>query len=137
MNRLSFPVLAIKNQVVHVYHDDDALSQCSRTALSNGWFKNLILIDAELRRFTVRHATKVGTVGALWGFDVFLNQRLRVSLQLVGLEEKLSLEQVKGMLQRAIDADPGHWESGGELNRIREQVDRADGYLELIDILDR
>lgn len=130
-------MLAIENQVVEVYHNDDELTQCSRTALSDGWFKGLTLIDAELRRFTVRDATKIGTIGALWGFDIFLNQRLRVSLQFAGLEEKVSLEQVKGMLQRAIDADPDHWESGGELNRLRESIDRANGYLELIEILDR
>ena len=58
----------------------DALTTCTKVALKNGYFDDLLIVDANGVGYQVKGARKLHGVGPFFGYNIFLNQRIKVEL---------------------------------------------------------
>jgi hypothetical protein len=101
----------------------DDLNQCSKTALKKGFFSDQILVDASGRTFGVQSAKKVHGVGPFWGYNLFLNQRIKVELTLRPLPS-MSLEEVRARVREAFTGNQ-RWDASADMEGLQRSIASA------------
>lgn len=97
-------------------------------------FDDLLIIDSQGSGYRVRGADKLHGVGPFWGYNIFLNQRLRVQLNFTEGPISFSLDDVKGLVERSFRHWNG-WASRGDLKDLRNRVSSATSFKELSELL--
>jgi len=136
IEEVKFPVVALaRSSAITVYESKELLTKCFNRALANGYFENLFIIDSNCLGIEVMNAEKIGTVGGLWGYDIFLDQTIRVKLLLNNTVEQLSLDEVKNKILSTINENRSFWSSGESVAIIQSKITSARNMLDLINIL--
>ena len=99
------------------------LNECTSFALRRGFFKNQLLVDASGRSVMVQSATKLHGIGPFWGYNIFLNQRIRVQL-VAQAAASLSLEAVRTKTLKALEGRQ-QWDAGADIDELREKISGA------------
>ena len=97
-------------------------------------FDDLLLIDSRGAGYRVHGASKLHSVGPFWGYNIFLNQKLRVRLNFTEGPIKISLEDVKELIERSFKRWSG-WPSRGDFKVLRKRVSAATSFRVLAEIL--
>lgn len=127
-----FPALVLsKDGTMSVARTAAQLETCTRVALRNGYYRGLNIVDSAGREFTVGEARKVGTVGPFLGFNIFLNQRIRVHLEFLATVGPIDLEEAKARVLRYFKKWHG-WQSRGDLHLLEARVQQAGSIPEVI-----
>jgi hypothetical protein len=133
IEKMIFPVLTFSRpNVIEFAKDEDRLTRCNRLGLKNGYYNNLKVIDSDGNCFSVSQANKVGTIGPLWGFNLFLEQQLRVRLEFKNSIERITLEDFKVKILNAFDKNKYYWESGGNIDDLKRIVRGSKSHGEII-----
>ncbi len=133
IDRIIFPVLTFSRpNVIEVAKDADRLTRCNRLGFKNGYYNNLDIIDSNGNSFGVSRAHKVGTVGLFWGYNIFLEQNLRVELEFKQHVEQVTLEAFKDRVLSIFEKDKYFWESGENIDDLKRMVRGSKTYRELI-----
>lgn len=77
---LKFPIISFNGNDIYIARHSDEITICSKVALKNGFYRNLRIVDSEGYEVKVIDAYKIGTVGLFYGYNIFLNQKLKVEL---------------------------------------------------------
>ena len=134
MDAIKFPVLCFSQGIVFVKQDLESLSICTKAALRYGYFKNLWLVDLNHHRFNIRSAKKLHGVGRFWGYNLFLNQKIRVELAFKN-EQSVSLDEIKGAVFKSFRNWHG-WASADNFEELKSTVKAATSVHELINALE-
>ena len=133
LESVKLPFLALsKPAVIEVVNKLDDILICSKGALKNGFYTNLELIDSDGYLYKVQNATKVGSVGKFWGYDLFLDQTIKVELTITSNPQKLAFSEIKERIVRTINQDRFFWSSGGDLDEIKSRILDAKNFKSLI-----
>ena len=62
------------------------------------YYKGLKIVDVDGNVYKINSAKKIKGVGLFWGYNVFLNQKIKVELSFSDKFEKISLEDLKANL---------------------------------------
>lgn len=136
IDKIIFPVLTFSRpNVIEFAKDIDRLTSCNRLGLKNGYYNNLSIVDSIGNSFVVAHAHKIGTIGPFWGFNIFLEQSLRVELEFEKGVEQLGLDDFKDKVLNVFEKDKYFWDSGGNLDELKRAVRSAKTHGELIEKL--
>lgn len=132
---LSFPIIAFaKGNVIHFVRVKEDITTCTKVALKGGFFKDLQLVDSNGIMYKIEDAKKVGTIGNFWGYNIFLNQKLKVEL-LLKSKSRIELEELKERLLKALRHDQYFWNSDGNLKERTEFIKNANSSREIIERL--
>lgn len=71
-------------------------------------------------------------IGPFWGYNIFLNQNIRLKLVLSVETLELTLPDVKNKVVTAINKERDFWSSGGNINQIRKLVIDSPSIADLI-----
>lgn len=138
IEKLKFPVVSLQSPgMVEVFRNKDELGICSRTALKKGYFKGLLLIDSNGMQFKVISANKIGYIGPFFGFNIFLNQKLKVELKFSDKIDKISLDEFRKRVVKTFNQDRFFWESGGDFNELISLVNKTPTISEIIKMLEK
>ena|SRR5688500_11339524 len=121
---VAFPVLCFAQEILQVHDDAAGLTTCTKTALSNGYFDDLRVVDANGIAHHVRRAEKIGGIGLMRGFNVFLNQRIRVRLFEEPTVEQWSVDEVRARLLQSFGSWSG-WSATGDFDERRQALSRT------------
>jgi len=121
---LRYPVLRLSKGMIFPARNVEELTQCTMTALRNGFFNGLILIDSDGKKFRISGARKLRGVGPFFGFNIFLNQRVEVALMASGPEESVDTEEVRRPVLGALRGKQG-WDSTDDSDDLLACVDQA------------
>jgi hypothetical protein len=132
--QLAFPALAIFKDTTVSYRTLESLTTTTAAALRGGFFNGLRIIDSNGVEAVVRSATKLGGVGLFWGFNVFLNQRIRVALILESPTETLTTDQVRQIVLRDFRNWHG-WESREDFDQLKDAVKNASTVGEILQLV--
>jgi hypothetical protein len=133
LSDLDFPVASFaKDNITFYARDINELTTCSSVGFKNGFYNNLIIVDSRGTKCKVIRAVKAGTVGPFWGFSLLHGRWLRVNLELAKMEEELSLNDFKDKILTVFKKDEFFWDSGGELNELKQFVINANSFKEII-----
>jgi hypothetical protein len=133
---LNYPVVSFgKGNVMHFARNQEELTTCNSRGLKNGFYNNLVVFDSMGNKIIVKGAEKIKGIGALWGFNIFLNQKILVKLKFSDEAIGISLEDTKEKIFKALKHDGHFWNSDGSLKRVQSLVHNAKSHKELIETL--
>ena len=95
VNNLKFPVLCFNQGLTIKCKNVEELTTCTKTGLKNGYFKNLQIVDSSNKLYKVKETKKIKGVGLLWGYNIFLNQKILVDLIFHDKVQDILFEEVK------------------------------------------
>jgi len=128
-----FPVITFSNdRLMYFGRKRDDIEICSKTALKNGFYKGLRVIDSDGIEYKIKAAGKVGTVGPLWGYNIFLNQKLQVELYLGKAGNVVSLDSLKMQILKIMKSDKTFWDSDGMIEEKINFINNATSHFEII-----
>ncbi len=132
---LRYPVLCFSQHLIRVEKSPDELTTCSKLALSKGgYFENLLLVDSAGTGLRVRGANKLHGVGLFFGYNIFLNQRIKVQLHIDGEPIQVSLTEVKDYVFDSFKHRRA-WRTRGDFAELRSEVQNAASIPEIIELL--
>lgn len=100
--QLEFPALCFNEKIVQLVSSAAVITLCTRAALKAGWYHGLIVVGSNGTAVRIKSARKLHGVGFLWGFNVFLNQRIRVEIEADGEPFTISFEELRRMIRGCI-----------------------------------
>src|SRR5262245_12476310 len=131
---LDFPVLLLHPKYGMVVKDWDSLTTSTAAALKNKVFEDLLIVDSSGKAFRVNGAKKLHGIGALGGFNIFLNQKIRVEPIFEGAPSQISVEALKERVFKSFEEWEG-WSSASNFEEMSEKVRAANSIKEIIDAL--
>jgi len=131
-----FPILAFYGKEMLIYREPSELLQTTRAALKGGLFDGLKICASDGCRFVVTGARKIRGIGAFGGWNVFLNQRIEVELDVQASSPDWDEGEIKKAVARELRSWSG-WKSRGDFLELEKGVRDARGVGELISLLAR
>jgi hypothetical protein len=131
---LAYPVICFSQGIMVVEQTSSDLVTCTKTALKNGYFSDLVVVDSEGRSHRIRKAEKIRGVGPFWGYNVFLNQRIQVQLFEDEEIEQWSVDQTREKVLKSLRSWAG-WDASGDLEELRSGISSARSYRDIAAIL--
>ncbi|MES2930361.1 MAG: hypothetical protein V4665_01070 [Patescibacteria group bacterium] len=113
-NSFEYPIICFGKEVIAFFRNDSDLTVCTKKGKL--YFENAKIVDSKGDSFSIIAIHKVGTVGPFFGFDIFLNQRIKIKLQFKKDAKSLQLDEFKEKLLRHIWGNKDNWDSDGEIN---------------------
>lgn len=130
---LRYPVLGFSQHLVRVSQTADALTTCSKLALrKGGYYEDLLVVDSAGVGLRIKGAEKIHGVGLFWGYNIFLNQRIKVRPHIEGPPMQVSLTEVKRHVLGSFDRWHG-WSTRGDFAELKSSVEAATSIPEIID----
>jgi hypothetical protein len=133
---INFPVLCFSQGLAEVVHDLESLTTCNKRALrQGGYYSKLWLVDSTQHRFNVKSAKELHGIGPFWGYNIFLNQKIRVELVFEGEPHKVSLDEVREAVFKSFRTWHG-WSSADDFDELQSKVKNAKSLTEVINALE-
>ena len=129
---LKFPVIGFNKHTFYIERDVDSLTVTTKAGLKNKLYENASIIDSSGRLYTIVKAKKLHGIGLFWGYNVFLNQRIKIELYIDPIVTNISLDDFKKRVTDIFDKDKYFWNSGGNLKGLRKMVLTAGNHEEII-----
>jgi hypothetical protein len=130
-----FPVICFgPNFCLRIRQDWDSLTITTRAGLKNGLFDHLLIVDSQGCVLSVKNAKKLYGVGRFWGYNIFLNQRIKVELITEDKTIQISVEEVKKYVFKSF-ANWHGWASRGDFGELKKSVANAKTITEIIQLL--
>jgi hypothetical protein len=134
VNAIKFPVLRFSQNLVGVKRTEDDLTTCTKVALKKGFFNEMLVVEESGKAYKVNGARKLHGVGPFWGYNIFLNQMIRVELLFQGNPFQITVDEVKKKVLLSFKKRHG-WSTRGDFEELRESVENAKTILEIIQLL--
>lgn len=103
-NDFKYPLIALNHQQIHIARNEKEILVCSKKALSNNFFKNMKIIDSSETLFNIDNAIKIKGHGLFFGYNIFLNRKLKIDL-IVKSKNKININDFKKLLLQHLDSD--------------------------------
>jgi hypothetical protein len=132
----TFPILSLTKRAALVSRNADELPTCGKGGLRNGWFNSLLLVDSNGQGWVVNGARKLHGVGPFWGYNIFLNQRIKVDLLISDGPFRASVEDVRNRVLKSLR----NWHGGatdGGVEELKQAVEGAASISEIISFLEK
>jgi len=129
--KLTFPVFCFWGDLIRVRKDWNTLTTTTKAGLENGFFRDLLIVDSEGQAVHIIDAHKLHGVGLFWGYNIFLNQRIKVKLELSGSLFPISLNDVKEKVQSSFKRRHG-WSTRGDFDELKTTIANASSISEII-----
>ena len=131
--KIQFPVLTIsKSSHLNFVRNKEDLQKCNKRALKKGYHNGLIIISSDAKKYRIQGAIKQGTVGILWGFNIFRGQQLKVKLIYQKEVEDIELNKFQNLLVKIMKRDDFFWDSDGQLKERIEFIKTGKSIKEII-----
>ena len=134
VNAIKFPVLRFSQNLVGVERTEDDLTTCTKVALKKGFFDEMLVVEESGKSYKVKGAKKLHGVGPFGGYNIFLNQMIKVELLFEGNPFQINVDEVKRRVLLSFKKRHG-WSTRGDFEELRERVKNAKGILEIIQLL--
>jgi hypothetical protein len=121
-----FPVLGLSRGHLIAFRDLDALTTCGEAGLKSGFFKDLVLLDAEGNKYKVTGTRNLGAAGPFGGFRLLRSRKIRIDLDLAA-PEKLSLEEAKQWVSNVLSATDAI-----DVDATRDKFRRSQTYADIV-----
>jgi hypothetical protein len=134
LDAIEFPAACFNQTTVYVAPTAESATVCTRAALAGGWYDGLLVVGSNSVAVRIKNARKLHGVGLFWGYNIFLNQRIRVELVVEEKGLNLSLEEVKTLVFASFRKRYG-WRTRGDFKDLCAWVKEAKSVAEIITAL--
>jgi hypothetical protein len=131
LDLVTFPCLCLHKGTLFTVLSRDALTITTAAALRGGLFDNLKIVDSNGAEHVVRSARKLHGVGLFWGYNLFLNQRIRVALNVLPTARSYTADDVRNLVMGDLKNWHG-WSSRADFEQLEHSVLRASSSAEIL-----
>ncbi|MCC9019748.1 hypothetical protein [Flavobacterium lipolyticum] len=133
-NNFKYPIVAFSKSAIHLARNSDEILVCTKTALKNNFYKNMKIVDSAGILYKVNNAIKLKGHGFLWGYNIFLNQKVDVELVFTEDPILINIEDLKKMLLSSLKGE--FWRSGDNHSKIIKEVENTTNFHHIIKYLE-
>ena len=134
-NELRFPALGKTSQGMLVtIPTRNHLTTNTAAGLRGGYYRDFRVLDSTGQWFRVTKAKKADGVGPFGGYNLFLNQRIHVALDLAPEEKSSSVDEVRDLVMKEFREWDG-WRSRADFADLRRRVQLAPTVGDLLGVL--
>lgn len=126
-----FPIICFDRDSLRVRKDWDSLVTTTTAGVKNRMFDNILIVDANGTAVRVKSARKLHGVGPFWGYNIFLNRRIRVELVFDGEPFPMSVDDVRRLVLDSFRKWHG-WRTRGDFKELKASVQNAQSVGEII-----
>jgi hypothetical protein len=124
---IQFPALVFSQNLLEVVGSMDEITQCSKLGFEEGFYKNMVLIDFNSKRFEVVGAEKVGRLPLRFRFRDFLgvvsgNPHWRVRLIFAPASFRISLDEIKNLILDSFEKEKYRWSEMTDFEEFRDKI---------------
>jgi hypothetical protein len=129
-----FPIIIIQKGFALVSLDEKRLVESRASALRQKWHEGLKFVDADLKLYQVIRAEKVRGIGPLWGYNIFLNQKIEIKLLQKESAYEISLDSLKSLIMGSKKAME-MWRTRDDYQVLISKIDNANSFESLAKII--
>jgi len=131
---LKYPALVFSRGMVFPARSADDLSLANRAALKNGYFSGQLIVDSTGKAVKIKDAKKLHGVGPFFGYNIFLNQRIKVELLPDGQPSQKDVGDVRDLVLKALRGNQG-WNASGDYDELVASAERAKSISEIAGLI--
>lgn len=131
---LSFPVLSFSGPCLYVDSDFEKLTTCMKGALKDGYFEGLVIVDSRGLSLRVKNARKLRCVGPFRGYNIFLNQRIQVDLELDGEPFESTVDELRKRVLHSFSTRSA-WKSRDDFHELKLRIKSSQTVEAIINVL--
>jgi len=137
MPDLVFPVVCFHSygDFLSTAGDWDCLTSSNQLAVKRRVFNDVLLVDSDARAFHVNGARKLHGIGRFGGWNIFLNQTIRVELSFDGHPRTIGLDEFKERVFHDFSQNDELWSSADNFYELRSGVEQASSVAQIIRLL--
>lgn len=135
--KLNYPVFVFKKEdnMIYVFFKERELKSTNDYFLSKDGFIGNAIIDSTGNKYKINKVVKVKYLG-LWGFNPLLKGRqILVDFEYIPEVKKVSLSDFKMDVIHRIDKTKRIWQSGWEIDELKEAVMNSLSFKEVASLL--
>ena len=130
---LEFPIVAFSKNSFHIARNENEILICTKIALKNNFYKGMIIVDSTGTSYNIVNAKKIKGVGPFWGYNIFLNQKIKVELTYKDDCSNLNIELFKNKVLNYIKI--AKWDSADNYEDIKLKINNLNNFKQIIIIL--
>ena len=130
---LKFPVICFERNIMFLRNSWKDLTETTTAGLKNGLYKNRLIIDSKGMGVETKGASKLYGIGLFRGWNMFLNQRIRVDLQFRGKPFSVNVDEVRLKIFNLIKRC--NWKPVKDFKGLEKKISNAKSMGEIIQLL--
>jgi|GEM_PF-1875278 len=130
-NEITFPVICFYRHLLRIRNDWDTLVTTTTAGVGNGMFDNMLIVDSNGKAIRVKSARKLHGVGPFFGYNIFLNQRIKVELTFDSEPFQMLTDDVRKRVLNSFQKRHG-WQTRGDFDELKSSVENASTVAEII-----
>lgn len=121
-NNFEYPIVVFSTDTLYVARDEKDILICTKTALKNGFYRKMSIVDSAGVQYSIKDAKKIKGFGMFFGYNIFLNQRIEVELVFDKQEYvKINLERLKEKVTERLQKGD-FWDVGDNLKNVLKKI---------------
>lgn len=129
---MKFPVITFdREENIYFARNEDDLIICKGSALNNGFYNNLLIIDIIGTQYVVEDVD----IEKVIGYNIFLQKKVKVSLNFKKDISSISLEDFKTKILESYKKHIAFWEAGGNVQKNIMLIQNSESIEEIINNL--
>lgn len=133
-NDLQYPVILFARDGFEIKRTAEQLTVTFQPLLTDGWFKNLKIVDSNGSKSMVVSVKGLGGVGLFWGYSLFFSRRVRIQLELEPIAASDTLSEVRHLVLKDFKDWQG-WESRVDFDDLKAAVEKATSVAEILKLM--
>lgn len=118
LEHITFPVAMINTEkILEFSRDERDLTSCSKIALKNGFYKNLVIIDSNGIKYISVDA--FSSDSKLWNL---LKETVHIKIVFADYVEQLDIADIRKLILTAMQNNRDFWEAGGNYSELEAIV---------------
>lgn len=132
MMNMKFPVITFdREENIYFVRNEDDLVICNGSALNNGFYNNLLIIDITGTQYVVESID----IEKVVGYNIFLQKKIKVNLNFKKDISLISLEDFKTKILESYKKYIAFWEAGGNVQENIMFIQNSESIGEIINNL--
>ncbi len=128
---LQFPVVCFWRHLFRIETTAETFTTTTKAGIKNRMFDNVLVIGSNGQAVRVKSARKLHGVGPFWGYNIFLNQRIKVELTFDGEPFQMSVDDVRKRVLASFKQWHG-WQTRDDFAELKAAVEKASTVAEII-----
>lgn len=136
IKNIKFPAIIFdRDENIHFARNEDDIVICNNDYWKEGNYKNLEIIDIEGNLYKVVDAYKIKNKGVFWGYNLFLNKKIIVELDLEKHISKIDEQVFKDRVGDSLLLNEEFWGASDDFDEKINFVKETNSVGEIIEKL--
>lgn len=131
---LQYPVVCFWHHLFRIEKTPETLTTTTKAGIKNRMFDNVLVVGSNGHAIRIKSARKLHGVGSFWGYNLFLNQRVKVDLFFDGSPFTVTVDDVRKRVLSSFKQWHG-WQTRDDFDELKVAIEKASTVADIINLL--